>query len=237
MASTSRRPSAAERAAELRADTERRERTRQFVVVGAILSVLVAIGVGTWFALSQGDTAGEAAKPPNGATQSYGLLVGDADAPDQVVIYEDFLCPACGALEAEVSAPLAAAVDEGGVSVEYRPVEILGRYGDYSMRSANAFAVVLDTSGPEAAREFHDLLFDNQPSESGPFPEDDELVELAVTAGADEADVRPGIEDLAFEQWVVNATDQASQDGLRGTPTVMINGETVESTELVELLG
>ena len=61
-----------------------------------------------------------------------------------------------------------------------RPLPFLAQRFDYSMEAANAFAVVLDESGPDVAKAFHDLLFDNQPSESGPFPDDDQLVDPEV---------------------------------------------------------
>ena len=65
----------------------------------------------------------------------------------------------------------------------------------------------------------------------------------AVEAGAAEADVRPLIEDGAFDQFVVNATDQMSRDGVTGTPTVLIDGEPASDTPaatvqaVLELLG
>ena len=61
--------------------------------------------------------------------------------------------------------------------------------GDYSARAAGAFAIVLDKSGPEVAKKFHDLLYENQPREAGPFPTTTSWSTLAVEAGADEADV------------------------------------------------
>ena len=151
------------------------------------------------------------------------------------MVYEDFLCPFCGQLELTVRDQLDAAVEAGEVSVEYRPLGFLERISDYSPESANAFAVVLDESGPEVAKAFHDLLFDNQPSEEGPFPDADELVDLAVEAGATEADVRPGIEDMAFEGWVDAANDAASREGVNSTPTVLVDGEVVEGETLQEI--
>jgi protein-disulfide isomerase len=151
------------------------------------------------------------------------------------VVYEDFLCPFCGQLELTVRDQLDAAVEAGEVSVEYRPLGFLERIDDYSPESVNAFAVVLDESGPEVAKTFHDLLFDNQPSESGPFPDSDDLVDLAVEAGATEADVRPGIEDMAFEGWIDAANDAASREGVNSTPTVLVDGEVVEGETLQEI--
>jgi hypothetical protein len=104
----------------------------------------------------------------------------------------------------EGAAPAAAA---GDVYVEYRPFELLSQFGDYSLRATNAFAVVLDTAGPEVAKEFHDRLYAEQPSEQGPFPDDEWLVELAVESGAEESEeseVAGPIQDMAFEEMTEN---------------------------------
>ncbi|MCW2739419.1 thioredoxin domain-containing protein [Nocardioides sp.] len=211
---------AREQAEERRKAARRKEQLTRF---GLVAGVLVLI-VGGYFLIS---TLGsdKPSTPPNGASGSYGVVIGDADAPRQVVVYEDFLCPFCGQLEKTVRDRLDAAVEAGEVSVEYRPLPFLERISDYSPESANAFAVVLDAAGPDVAKAFHDLLFDNQPSEKGPFPSKDDLVDLAVEAGATEADVRPGIEDMAFEGWVDAAGEAASKAGVNSTPTVLIDGE------------
>jgi len=217
-------------AEERRKKAKRKEQLTRFGLIGAVL-VLV---VGGYFLISnlgsdKPDTA------PAGASGSYGLVVGDADAPKSIVIYEDFLCPFCGQLEQTVGDQLDSAVEAGDVNVEYRPLPFLERISDYSPESANAFAVVLDESGPDVAKKFHDLLYDNQPSESGPFPDEDQLVTWAVEAGATEADVRPGIEDMAFEGWVDAAGDAASKAGVNSTPTVFVDGEKVEGQTMAEI--
>jgi len=197
---------------------------------GLVVGVLVLIVGGYFLITNLGSDKPDT--PPAGASDNYGMVVGDADAPKQIVVYEDFLCPFCGQLETTVRDQLDAAVEAGEVNVEYRPLNFLSRLGDYSAESANAFAVVLDTSGPEVAKKFHDLLFDNQPDENGPFPSKDDLVDLAVEAGATEADVRPGIEDMQFEGWVAAAEDAASKAGVNATPTVLVDGKKVEGDGL-----
>ncbi|KRE93677.1 hypothetical protein ASG76_14695 [Nocardioides sp. Soil774] len=199
------------------------KRKEQLTRYGLVAGVLVVV-IGGYLLISNLGSD-KPTTPPSGASASYGLVIGDTDAPKEVVVYEDFLCPFCGQLEKTVRDRLDAAVEAGDVSVEYRPLPFLEGIDDYSPRSANAFAVVLDASGPEVAKKFHDLLFDNQPSEKGPFPDDDALVALAVEAGATEADVRPGIEDMAFEGWVDAAGEAASKAGVNSTPTVLIDGD------------
>ena len=214
-------------AEERRKAAKRKEQMTRF---GLIAGVLVLI-VGGYFLISNlGSDKPDT--PPEGATASFGMRLGEDDAPKKVVVYEDFLCPFCGQLETTVRDQLDAAVEAGDVNVEFRPLPFLERIDDYSPRSANAFAVVLDAAGPEVAKKFHDLLFDNQPSEKGPFPSDDDLVDLAVEAGATEGDVRPGIEDMAFEGWVDAAGEAASKAGINSTPSVFVDGEKIEGEGL-----
>ena len=221
--------------AKAQAEERRRaqKRKERLTRVGLVAGVLVLLGGGYLLVTSLGSDKPDTA--PQGATDTYGLRIGAEDAPKEIVVYEDFLCPFCGQLELTVRDQLDAAVEAGEVSVEYRPLGFLERISDYSPESANAFAVVLDESGPEVAKEFHDLLFDNQPSEEGPFPDSDELVDLAVEAGATEADVRPGIEEMAFEGWVDAANEAASQEGVNSTPTVFVDGQKVEGETLADI--
>ena len=168
----------------------------------------------------------------------FGVFVGDPDAEHTVTIYEDLQCPACASLEAQLGPALAAAVDSGDVRLEYRMISFLDKAStnDHSSRAMNAALVVLDTAGVEAFRTFHDDLYANQPAEGGPGFEDDELIERAVAAGADEAQVKGPIEDKVFDQWIKNATEQMSKDGVGGTPTILIDGEESDGEQLAALL-
>ena len=44
--------------------------------------------------------------------------------------------------------------------------------------------------------------------------------------------MRPGIENGRYDQFVVNATDQMSQDGVNGTPTVLVDGTALDNADL-----
>ena len=224
-----------QRAAEALEADRRRARNRQVLTVAGVVVAMIVLVAGVVFWQQGQDATGDVDAAPAGATD-YAIPLGDPDAPTEVVIYEDFLCPFCGQLEQAASEDLERLAEEGQVYVEYRPLDFLSRFGDYSQRATNAVAAVLDTEGPEVALELHDLLFAQQPAESGPFPDDEALVALAVEAGADEAAVRPAIEDLAFESWVANATDEASQAGVNATPTILVDGEPLTDGATVEEL-
>jgi protein-disulfide isomerase len=226
----------AARAAALRAEQERQEKKRRLFTFGGVaLALLLVVAVAVGLQMRAGDVD-ETAAVPRGATESYGMSLGEPGADHEVVIYEDFICPACKLFEESLDAELESAVAAGRATVEYRPLNFLTQFGDYSERSANAFAVVLDTAGPEVAKEFHDILYAEQPPENGDHPDDAWLIEKAVEAGATEAEVSDGIEDLQFKGWVENGVKAATSAGIRGTPTVIVDGEAVTDTELADVL-
>jgi len=227
--SSNRPTSTAERAAAALREQQAAERRRRLVIVGAVVAVLAIIGGLTWFAISRGDTTGQAATQGGtpGNTDGYAVVVGSADAPTTMKFYEDPQCPICQQFEATVGDQVAAAIAGGKVKVEYHIVSFLDKASDndYSSRAANALYVVADAAGPEVFAKYHQLLYDNQPAEGTEGPDDDQLIKWAVEAGADEDAVRQPIEDKVYEQWIKNATDQMSQDGVNGTPGVFIDDQ------------
>lgn len=230
--------SRAERAAAVRREQERQQRRRRILSVGAVVAVLAAIVAGGFLIQSQRDSTGQVASTVPAGVQGYGIPVGDPEAETTVTIYEDLQCPACAALEAQLGPDLDAAIAAGRVNVDYRLVSFLddASTDDYSSRALNTALVVLDTAGVEAFKELHGLLFADQPAEGGPGHTDDQLIAYAVQAGASEQEVRGPIEDKVYDQWIRNATDQMSRDGVNGTPTLRVGDEDIDVAELAELL-
>jgi protein-disulfide isomerase len=211
---------------------QRAERRRMMIVVGSIVGALVLVAAVVFAISATRDTTGETPDAtPAEATADYGLVVGDEGAPTEVVIYEDPQCPVCAQLEAEVDEDLASAVEAGDVRVEYRIVSFLddASTNDYSSRAANALVAAYDVSGPEVFADLHRTLFEEQTPEGGPGHSDDQLVEYAVEAGAEESEIRPLIEGGTYLQWLGNATDAMSRNGVTGTPTVFVDGERAEN--------
>ncbi|MBA2465571.1 MAG: thioredoxin domain-containing protein [Nocardioidaceae bacterium] len=231
---------AAERAAAIRLEQERQEKRRRvYVVIGVVLVLVLLLGLG-YAVQSSRDTTGQVATPPTGVVDEYAVPRGATAAPVTVTIFEDFMCPFCGDFETASRELLEQYVDDGDVLVEYRVVSFLDGASDgsdYSTRAMNALGVVLDTAGQDAAVRFHDVLFDEQPEEGTEGLSDDDLIRLAVQAGASEADVTSPIRDRKFEQWVENATDEASQGEVNQTPTVLVDGEVMEFETIEDLVG
>jgi protein-disulfide isomerase len=232
MSKQSRDSSKAERAAAVRRAQQAAERRRNLYVVGAVvLAILAIVGIGL-FIQSQRDTTGESGADPRGANDDYGVVVGDDDAPKTITLYEDFQCPVCRAFEVASAEKVRAGVEAGKVKVEYRMVSFLDKASknEYSSRAANAAMVVLDTAGADVFWKFHDLLYTNQPEEGTAGPDNEELIALAVQAGADPNEITDPINNGQFDQWVLNATDAMSKNGVTGTPTVLIDGQRAGGT-------
>jgi protein-disulfide isomerase len=221
---------AAQRAAEIRKEFEAKERRRRTLWISlavlVVIAIVVAIGYGVQ---SSRDTTGKAGGAPQGAVNTYAVGIGKASAPVTVTVYEDFMCPFCGQFEASSRPWVQQYIDQGKLQMHYHALAFLDRNSNgtkYSTRAANALAVVLDTSGQAVTKKFHDLLFENQPAEGSNGLSDQQLIDLAVQAGADKSKVSGPIKDLEFEKWVVNGTDAASRHGVTGTPTIEIDGKT-----------
>ena len=215
----------AERAAAALKEKERRERRRQILTVAGVMAAVVLIIAAGFVINSMRDNTAEnaAAAPTTGS--EFGLTIGPDSAPHKVVIYEDFLCPYCGELEKQTHEELATLADEGKVQVEYRPIVILNDIGPYSARAAVMFTLVQQKYGDEAAKQFHDLLFANQPSESGPFPSREDLYALAAQAGADPDELKTAFEAGDGAEAVAAAPNEFKDLGFKGTPTIIVDGK------------
>ncbi len=226
-----------QRAAQVRREAERAELRRRNRIAQGFGLVLLALVVGIGASVQAArDTTGADAAVPQGAVATYAVPYGDEDPEVVVDVYEDFMCPFCGQFESAGQGTIEQLADTPGVQFRYHVLAFLDRASstNYSMRSSNAYAVVLDAAGPEAAKTFHDALYAEQPAEGSAGLSDDRLIELAAEAGAQGSEVEDAIRSKRFEQWVRNGTDAASQDGVNQTPTVKVDGEEVQGGQTIQ---
>lgn len=191
-------------------------------VLGIVAVVLFAGLVG--FGVYQTQKPADVVVPPNAT--ATGVPVGDPAAKATIDIYQDFRCPACKQFEDLSGQTIDQLVAAGQAKVVYHPVAILDRVSpdEYSTRSSAA-------SGCAAAEgvfpQYLETLYANQPSEQEPGLPTEQLIALGQQAGAG-----PGFAECVnsdrYVGWTTALTDQASKDGLTGTPTVKVDGQKVE---------
>src|ERR1700727_2493561 len=76
--------------------------------------------------------------------------------------------------------------------------------------------------------EFAHLLFIGQPPEGGAGLTDEEITEIGVSAGGDQAAFASCVGGGRYLEWPTFVTSRAAQAGVEGTPTVRVEGIDIE---------
>ncbi|MFQ4150318.1 thioredoxin domain-containing protein [Arthrobacter sp. LAPM80] len=156
---------------------------------------------------------------------AIGIKAAGSGQPAQVVIFLDFMCPACNGFEKNYGPALDTLRNDGKITVEYRALPFLDRFSsgtNYSSRSAAAAACVVDKS-PEKYKAFVDSLYANQPAENSKGLDNAKLQQLATEAGA--ADISSCVSNKTFRPFVAFSGALAGGSGVNATPTVFVDGQ------------
>lgn len=245
-----RREAAREKAKRLRAAQRRTELRNRFLIQGGIIiAVLAVVAIVAVVVVSSIRPAsnGPANMASDGIVIGQGLsavpteaLAAGSDpvptaedpAVAQIRVYQDYLCPYCGDFERANGEQMESLVESGAATVEIHPIAILTARSagtQYSLRAANAAACVAD-SAPDSFWAFNSALFADQPAEGTPGLSDEQLIDVADTAGA--GGVADCVTDQDFSGFIQSATDRAKEGPLpgsrvanvEGTPTILVNG-------------
>lgn len=211
---------------------------RMFLVLGTLLAAaLIALAI---FAVRGKPAAGD------GLSANFNLtdlpFVGKADAPVNVVVVEDFKCPICKEFEASVAPQLKTKyVDTGKIKL-YSLIwpflsEVQRQNPDDSKLAAQAAKCVFDQGGGEMFDRFKSILFRAQGQESVVWATNTRLKDLATNvAGLDQAKFATCLDTNATAARVDADEKQSSDAGVRGTPTVFVNGKQVVQTSGLDQL-
>jgi protein-disulfide isomerase len=165
---------------------------------------------------------------PSGHTPEGGVVVGNANARHEMVVYEDPQCPFCRQFE-ELNGPLLrAAVGAGSLAVEYRMRCFLGAE---SVRADNALALAAEADRFDQLRQ---ALFSAQPPEgSGGFTIED-LVRIGAEEGLTGSDYVAGVREAHYEKWVLRREELYQAQDPQGTPAAWLDGAPLDSNVLFE---
>jgi protein-disulfide isomerase len=172
---------------------------------------------------------------PAGVDSTGAVLIGDPDAANVVEVYVDYQCPFCQRWEEGIGAPLASKALEPGsdLLIKQYNLAFLGETSPTltpagaSARAANAAACVVNHDGVETFVEFSRAVFGAaDPSEPPTQFSAEALTELATAAGAS-GDSIACIEGEANVPFVAATTKAGFGRGVGGTPTVIVNGQTL----------
>ncbi len=194
--------------------------------IGAIVAVGGALAVALIVA-GQPDSA-PAVTPtiPPTSTASYpieGKAKGFAAAPVTIVEYSDFQCPYCARFAQEIVPALEKEyIATGKVRFEYKH---MAQIGEESILAAEATECARDQG---RFWDFHDLLFASQNGENRGAFSRERLKGFASRLGLDRNAFDSCLGSGKYRATVTQETNAARSLGIRGTPSMVINGQVVQ---------
>lgn len=160
------------------------------------------------------------ATPIRGIDISTSPFKGAADAPVVIVEYTDFQCPYCAKLGAIFSQMLKKY--PGKLKIVYKSYPLQNH--KFAWKAA-ANAMAAHQKGK--FWEFHDRLFANSKNLN-----DAKIMEIRKSLGFDTPEFDALIKSAAVRKKVADDRNEGQKNGVRGTPTVFINGKRLKDKSL-----
>ncbi|MGB3407302.1 MAG: DsbA family protein [Jannaschia sp.] len=157
-----------------------------------------------------------------GAVDIPDMMLGDPNAPVKVVEYASFTCPHCASFHADTfKAFKAEYIDTGKVHFTYREV-FFDRYGLWA-------SMIARCAGPDRYFGVADLIYQSQGEwarQGDATAVADSLKRIGLTAGLEQAELDACLQDAATAEGLYSWYQaNAARDGVRSTPTFLINGD------------
>jgi protein-disulfide isomerase len=221
---------ARERARQREEQARRRRRDRRIIIAVAV-ALVVLIGGGIAFQAWRTSRAPSATSStpavigaPVAITDGKPIVLGNANAPVTIRLYEDFHCPHCAEFEEEFGATITAAQDAGTAKVALYPMSFID---EGSVTAANAMACAAEEGFGQA---YYTGLFANHTLQWT----NAQLISLAdqVTGGKTPSGFQACVEQSKHADWVSSINTAADQAGVTGTPTMFIDDKAVDIPNL-----
>jgi protein-disulfide isomerase len=202
--------------------------------VVAVVAIIAVVGGVIWSQSQKEAAAGTSTAVPAGASMGTGYpafatATAAAGVPT-VDLYEDFQCPICAQFEQALGPTVQALAAQGKLKLNYHVLNFLDdKTGAKNSTPAANGAFCAASQGK--FQEFHNAVFASQVPE-GQDVTDAELSAWAATAGITGdslATWKKCVADDTYTTYVTSVNDAAFKiPGFQGTPTVAINGKTVD---------
>ncbi len=221
---------ARERARQREEQARRRRRDRRLIIaVATALVVLIGGGIAfqawrTSRAPSAVPSGSASIGAPVAVTDGKPIILGNADAPVTIRLYEDFHCPHCAEFEEKFGPTITAAQHDGTVQVALFPMSFIDQG---SATAANAMACAAESGFGEA---YYNGLFANHTLQWSSA----QLITLAdqVTGETTPEDFKSCVEQGKHATWIESINTAADSAGVKSTPTMFVDDQQVDITTL-----
>jgi len=224
-------------AAESQVDTVDRRKKLLQMGAGAVFLVVAVIAVLIVISAS-GDDGGDAGNIKDAAEveqelsgiDQSGLVLGDPNAPVELVEFGDLQCPVCKANSEEALPPvIEGPVAQGQAKLSFRNFIVIGA------QSEPAGAAALAAGEQGRGWNYVNLFYRNQGKEGSGYADDEFLTAIAKAAGVkDLAKWNEDRNSAKLKGEVRKSNEEARRLGFEGTPSFAIKGP---GTNGLELLG
>ncbi|MFI5803754.1 DsbA family protein [Streptomyces sp. NPDC051561] len=172
---------------------------------------------------------------PARTTGESGLVVpyGESGPLPVLAVYEDFRCPYCAALEQASGATIRRYADEGRLRLEYHFAAFLDGMlgGQGSVMALSAAGAAVNESSQDF-KNLHEALYAQQPDESvDSYGSPAVLLRVAESVGVTAPDFREAVSAGTYAPWAVAVADAFGRSGVRGTPTLRLDGASIHGLD------
>lgn len=226
------------KAAAAREKVEKQEKRKVWIIRGALSALVLVMIAGIFGAVlvsmsNKKNTIPVAGGelPPGVTEEDPGWKATSADTPDNILIFEDFQCPACDIMEKTYGNAIKETyVKPGKVNITYYPMSFLDQNlrNTSSAQATNAFGCAIVAGAGEKYRE---TVFANQPEQEGAGYTTEQLKQFGKDAGISGAayDAFSACVDKApYLGWGPTVNNYASTQNVTGTPTIIVNGQQLD---------
>jgi protein-disulfide isomerase len=214
--------------------SSRREQLLQMAAGVAFLAAAVVVVLIVINASSSdgGDTELEGAAEANQHLRDIPqreLILGDPQAPVELIEFGDLQCPFCKGVAEDVLPPVIdTQVKEGEVKIAFRNFTIIGE------ESVDAGAAAVAAGKQGRGWNFVEIFYRNQGRENSGFVTDEFLEAVAKAARVEDLDRwNDDRKSKAIINEVEVTTQEAQRLGLGGTPSFAIKGPKTEGLEVL----
>lgn len=176
------------------------------------------------------DTVAAVSTPDSPNKFKYPMM-GSPDADVTVTYFGSWKCPYCARFSTDMLPQLVTEYVEPEVSaLTFRNLAYIGGepFLGPDAPAAGQAGLAVWNAEPESYWGFHEYVFQNQPPESDQWATADRLVEFARAAGVSETEpIRTAIRETQYENALRETGSAAESSGVRSTPTLLIDGTTI----------